>query len=34
MAKITGCTYHDGVVYFADKKGRIFPATFPDSPTR
>ena len=32
--KIHGCTFHDGRVYYEDEKGRVVPATFPDSPIR
>ena len=34
MAKIHGCTFHDGRVYYEDEKGRVVPAAFPNSPTR
>ena len=34
MAKITGCTFQDGIVYFADENGEVFPATFSNSPNK
>ena len=34
MAKIHGIAYHNGMLYYENKKGEIVPATFPDSPTR
>ena len=34
MAKIRGCAFHGGMVYYEDEKGMVVPATFPDSPMR